>query len=148
MTASKYILRKVFSFCTLGLLFGSTFVHAEDINVSARVSVANNKPELVSITPGYSPVVLGQNSVQSFSLQIRDIEGDSLSYTITPDYGATSPISGTITDTTKLQNAEAFINFTYLSSSDISEIGASKITITLNDGVNPVVIKEIDVYIF
>jgi hypothetical protein len=121
---------------------------AEDLEVTARVSVANNQPSVVSITPSFSPVVMGQNVVQSFSIQIKDVEWDNITYTITPDYGATSPISWTITNSTKLQNSEAFIDFTYLSSSEVSELWASKITLTLNDWVNPVSIKEIDLYIF
>jgi hypothetical protein len=91
---------------------------------------------------------MGQNVVQLFSIQIKDVEWDNITYTITPDYGATSPISGTISNSTKLQNGEAFIDFTYLSSSEVSELWASKITLTLNDWVNPVTIKEIDLYIF
>lgn len=121
---------------------------AESTEVSARVSVANNKPEIISVTPSFTPVVMGQNVVQLFSIQIKDIEWDNITYTITPDYGATSPISWTISNSTKLQNSEAFIDFTYLSSSEVSELWASKITLTLNDWVNPVTIKEIDLYIF
>lgn len=121
---------------------------AESAEVSARVSVANNKPQVISITPRFTPVVMGQNVVQLFSIQIKDVEWDNITYTITPDYGATSPISGTISNSTKLQNSEAFIDFTYLSSSEASELWASKITLTLNDGINPVTIKEIDLYIF
>jgi hypothetical protein len=48
--------------------------HAEDIGVSARVSVANNKPQVISVTPSFSPVVLGQNSIQAFSIQVQDVE--------------------------------------------------------------------------
>lgn len=122
--------------------------YAEEINVSANVSVVNNQPEVVSVTPNFSPIVMGQNVVQSFSIQLKDVEWDNITYTITPDYGATSPISGIISNVTKLQNSEAFINFTYLSSNEVSEIGSSKITITLNDWINPVTIQEIDLYIF
>lgn len=145
-TIKKYIWKWVISIL-IALLFVPQSL-AEDIWVSARVSVANNKPEVISITPSFSPVVMWQNTVQSFSIQIKDVEWDNITYTITPDYGATSPISWTISDTTKLQNAEAFIDFTYLSSNEVSEIWASKITITLNDWVNPVSIQEIDLYIF
>jgi hypothetical protein len=129
-------------------LFLVSISFAEETWVTANVSVANNKPEIVSITPSFSPVVMWQNVVQSFSIQLKDVEWDNITYTITPDYGANSPISGTINNATKLQNSEAFINFTYLSSNEISEIGSSKITITLNDGTNPVTIQEIDLYIF
>lgn len=122
--------------------------YAEDIGVSARVSVINNKPEVVSITPSFSPVVLGQNSIQAFSIQVQDVEWDNITYTITPQYGAATPISWTISDSIKLQNAEAFINFTYLSTSESAELWASKITLTLNDGVNPIFIQEIDIYTF
>jgi hypothetical protein len=145
-TIKKYLWKWVISIL-IALLFVPQSL-AEDIWVSARVSVANNKPEVVSITPSFSPVVMWQNTVQSFSIQIKDVEWDNITYTITPDYGATSPISWTISDATKLQNAEAFIDFTYLSSNEVSEIWASKITITLNDWVNPVSIQEIDLYIF
>jgi hypothetical protein len=122
--------------------------YAEDIWVSARVSVANNKPQVVSVTPSFSPVVLGQNNIQAFSIQVQDVEWDNITYTITPQYGSASPISWTMSDSTKLQNAEAFINFTYLSTSQSAELWASKITLTLNDGVNPIFIKEIDIYTF
>ena len=125
-----------------------TTVSAEETQVSARVWVINNKPEIVSITPSFSPIVLGQNTVQSFSLQIKDLEWDNISYTITPDVGATSPISGNITNVDRLQNSNAFINFSYLSTNKSSENGASQITVTLNDGINDIVIKEIDLYIF
>lgn len=129
-------------------LFLVSISFAEETKVTANVTVANNKPEIVSITPRFSPVVMGQNVVQSFSIQLKDIEWDNITYTITPDYGGTSPISGTITNATKLQNAQAFINFIYLSSNEVTELWSSKITLTLNDWVNPVTIKEIDLYIF
>lgn len=130
----------------LFLVINITF--AEEIWVSANVTVANNKPEVVSITPRFSPVVMWQNIVQSFSIQLKDVEWDNITYTITPDYGATSPISGKITNATKLQNAQAFINFNYLSSSEIWEQWSSQITITLNDWINPITIRKIDLYIF
>jgi len=124
------------------------FTFAEEVNVSANVSVVNNQPEIISITPSFSPVVIWQNVVQLFSIQLKDIEWDNITYTITPEYWANSPISWTISNSTKLQNSEAFINFTYLSSNEVSELWASKITITLNDGINPITVKEIDLYIF
>ncbi len=136
----------VISFLITLLLFPITF--AEDIGVSAKVVVANNIPEVISISPNFSPVVIWQNNVQSFSLRLKDVEWDNITYTITPDYWATSPISWIITNSTKLQNGEAFIDFTYLSSNKPTEVGASQITITLNDGINPITVKEIDLYIF
>ncbi len=129
-------------------LFLIQFTFAKEVNVSANVSIVNNQPEIVSITPSFSPVVMWQNVVQWFSIQLKDIEWDNITYTITPEYWANSPISWTITNATKLQNSEAFINFTYLSSNEVSELWASKITITLNDGINPITVKEIDLYIF
>ena len=136
----------VISFLITLLLLPITF--AEDVNVSAKVVVANNRPEIISITPNFSPVVIWQNNVQSFSMRLKDIEWDNITYTITPDYWATSPISWVISNSTRLQNGDAFIDFTYLSSNKPWELGTSKITITLNDGVNPITIKEIDLYIF
>jgi len=88
-------------------LFLVSICFAEEVNVSANVTAGNNKPEIVSITPKFSPVVMWQNIVQTFSIQLKDIEWDNLSYTITPEYGATSPISWTISNITKLQNAES-----------------------------------------
>lgn len=130
------------------LFFMTSITSAEEINVSANVSVTNNQPEIISITPSFSPVVMWQNVVQWFSIQLKDIEWDNITYTITPEYWANSPISWTISNSTKLQNSQAFINFTYLSSNEVSELWASKITITLNDGINPITVKEIDLYIF
>lgn len=127
-------------------LYSAAF--AEEAQVTARVSVANNVPEVVWISPSFSPVVLWQNKVQLFSIQVRDLESDAITYTITPQYWATSPISGTISSSPQLQNGTAFINFVYLSSSNPSELWVSTITITLNDGVNPVQTEEIDLYIF
>lgn len=123
-------------------------VSAQDIGLSARVWIANQSPEFLSITPLFDPVVIGQQTIQAFSFQIKDNEADSVSYTITPQYGAVSRISGTITDATKLQNGTAFINFLYLSSTDNAHIGNSVITLTLNDGINSVVSEQIDIYTF
>lgn len=139
-------LKLVISFFILLILI--PFSYAEKIDVSARVSVINNKPRIVSVIPSFSPVVLGRNNIQTFSIQINDIEWDPISYTITPQYGAVTPISWTISDSTKLQNSEAFINFTYLSTSKVWELWISKITITLNDGINSISTQEIDIYTF
>lgn len=123
-------------------------VSAEDIGLSARVGVANQSPEFLAITPLFEPIVLWQQTIQAFSFQIKDNEWDSVSYTITPQYGAVSNISGTITDITKLQNGTAFINFLYLASSDNADLGSSVITLTLNDGINSVVTEQIDIFTF
>lgn len=127
---------------------GSNYAFAEDINISARVWVANQNPEIISITPNFSPVVLAWNTLQSFSLQIKDNEWDQISYTITPDFWWVNPISGTISNSTKIQNGEAYINFNYVASWDPAANWASKITITLNDGVNPIIVEEIDIYTY
>jgi hypothetical protein len=49
-------------------------VSAEDIGLSARVGLANQPPEFLAITPLFDPIVLGQQTIQAFSFQIKDNE--------------------------------------------------------------------------
>lgn len=123
-------------------------LYAEDVEVTAKVWVPNKTPTIVSIAPSFSPVVIPANEVQLFFLRVQDLDWDSVSYTITPDNWAVAPLNWTITNSTNLQNGDAYINFIYLSSSLVSQLGASEIIVTLNDWINPVVVQKINIYTF
>lgn len=135
------------SFCIL-LILTVFNASANQVDVSARVGVVNKSPSIVSIAPRYSPVVIKNNSVQLFFMQIADLDGDTVTYTVTPENWAVAPLNGTLSNATQLQNGNWYINFIYLSSSNSAHLWTSQVTVTLNDGVNPIVIKKIDIYTF
>lgn len=113
--------------------------------VSATVGNNNQAPLILGVNPDVVPLVLGQNNIQTFSLQIKDTDSPSVSYTITSSTGAVTPINGILSDSTKLTSGQAFIYFTYFTPN--SSAGLSDITVTLNDG-NTVIVKQIPTYIF
>ncbi|MCT4617408.1 MAG: hypothetical protein N4A38_04320 [Candidatus Gracilibacteria bacterium] len=120
---------------------------ADKVNVTATVGAIDTAPLLSSITPSYSPVVVRGNTIQSFSMQIKDKEGGPISYTITPESGKGSVdiTSGSLTNASRLQSGEATIYFKYLAPT--SYTGSTKVTVTLNDGTN-VTALDIDLYIY
>lgn len=113
--------------------------------VSAIVGSGNTAPEILGVNPDTVPVVLKNNTIQTFSLRVRDSDSPSVSYTITSSTGATSPINGALTNTGELTTGQAYVYFTYFAPS--SKAGTSNITVTLNDGT-AVIVKNISTYIY
>jgi len=113
--------------------------------VSATVGNNNKAPEILAINPNTIPVVLGKNKIQTFSVQVKDADSASVSYTITAGTGAVTPINGTLSDTDDLISGNAFIYFTYFTPPN--KAGTSNITVTLNDG-STVIVKQISTYIY
>ncbi|MDD2745298.1 MAG: hypothetical protein PHU93_02055, partial [Candidatus Gracilibacteria bacterium] len=132
---------------SIGFLYWNLFPVYSDVSVMVSATVGNNNkaPEILAVDPNTVPVVLGKNKIQTFSVQIKDTDSPSVSYTITAGTGATTPINGTITDTVALTSGQAFINFTYFTPPN--KAGSSNITVTLNDG-STVIVKQISTYIF
>lgn len=127
--------------------FGGAFFAYSDVSVmvSAIVGTGNNASEILAVNPNTVPVVLRRNTVQTFSVQVRDLDSPSVSYTVTAGTGAVSPINGTLTNTGELTTGQAFVYFTYFAPA--GKAGTSDITVTLNDGT-AVNVKNISIYIY
>lgn len=130
-----------------GILIWNIFPAYSDVSVmvSAVVGTGNAYPEVLAVNPNTVPVVLGKGTIQTFSVQVRDTDSASVTYTITAGTGATNPISGTLNNATDLANGEAYAYFTYYAPAN--KAGSSNITVTLNDG-SAVVVKNIGIYVY
>jgi len=115
------------------------------VSVSAVVGTGNAYPEVLAVNPNTVPVVLGKGTIQTFSVQVRDTDSPSVSYTITAGTGATNPISGTLSNAGQLAAGNAYVYFTYYAPSN--KAGSSNIAVTLNDG-SAVVVKNIGIYVY
>ena len=113
--------------------------------VSAIVGNINSAPLIISVTPSSDPKLLGAGEVQNFSVYYRDNEKDSATFTVTPQDGFVTPISGRIPKSSYDTNSGATINFTYRAPE--SSVGTSQVTVTINDGSN-VTTKTIGLYIY
>jgi len=130
----------------LSAVFGGAYLTYSNIKVmvSATVWGGNQAPVILSVNPSSVPVVLRRSAIQTFSIQVRDTDSPSVSYTITAGTGATNPINGTLTNTGALATGQSYIYFTYFTPP--SRARTSNITVTLNDG-STVVVKNISIYI-
>lgn len=131
----------------VGILLWSIVPAYSDVSVmvSAVVGTGNAYPEVLAVNPNTVPVVLGKGTIQTFSVQVRDTDSSSVSYTITAGTGATNPISGTLGNATDLASGQAYVYFTYYAPTN--KAGSSNITVTLNDG-SAVVVKNIGIYVY
>ena len=116
-----------------------------EVVVSAIVGNPSNPPQVLSVRPSASPVVLSKGGLQTFAVQIQDLDSSSVTYTITAGTGATNPIGGTYSNTALLASGQAYLYFTYFSPA--TKAGTSNITVTLNDGTS-VIVKTIGTYIY
>jgi len=128
---------------TLGLN-NSTF--ADDVKVTATVDT-NQAPILNKIIPSYSPIVVKWNTIQSFSMLVKDVEWGPVNYMITPETWKWSVdvLTWTLSNTDRLKSWEATIYFKYLAPSGYTWY--TKIIVTLNDwtSVTPL---DIELYIY
>lgn len=131
----------------LSAIFGGVFLAYSNVSVrvSATVGSGNRAPEILAVNPNNIPVVLKKGTIQTFSLQVRDTDSPSVSYTITAGTGATNPINGTLTNTGELSTGKSYVYFTYFA--PLNKAGTSNITVTLNDSTT-VVVKNISIYIY
>jgi len=131
---------------SLSVNFNNT-IFADGVKVTATVWAINNAPLLNRIIPSYSPVVVKQNTIQSFSMFVKDKEWGPVTYTITSNSweGAVNVTSWTLSNADRLKNWQALIYFKYLA--PVWFTWSTKITVTLNDStiVTPL---DIDLYIY
>lgn len=113
--------------------------------VSAIVGSPSNPPQVLGVDPNSDPIVLQGGSIQTFAVQIQDLDSPSITYTITSGTGANNPVSGTYSNTSLLASGQAYVYFTYFAPQ--SKAGSSNITITLNDGT-AVVVRNIGIYVY
>lgn len=117
----------------------------QSVVVSAIVWNLNNAPIILSITPNSNPRILKTNRTQSYSIYFRDNEKDTITYTITPQYGYTNPISGTISPSDYGSDNTAYVNFLYLSPANATN--NESIIVTIYDG-NTLISKQLNLYIY
>lgn len=129
----------------LAMLSFSSSVFAEWVNVSASVWKANRPSSFIEVSPSYTPIVLATNTVQYFSITVKDLEWDDITYTITPSNGASSTLGWTLTDWIEIQNWTAKVDFIYLAG---ASTWSQTITLTLTDDWWSLSVKTIDLYIY
>lgn len=129
------------------VVFGGTMwlMANNQVMVTAVVGAANVAPTVPARTPGTSPVSIARNAGKAFSVQVSDLDNDTVTFTVTPDVGAATVTSGTLTNTS---NGATFITFDYVAPSTRPSPNTKVITITLNDGHNSPVVYTIPLYIF
>lgn len=119
---------------------------SQTVTVSAIVLSVNNPPVVLNVSPSNSTISVQRGKSKVISLQLRDIEGDIINYTINPPYGSVTPISGTINDPTNLIAGTAYLTFTYLAPATPPS-GIFNVVVTLNDGPN-LTTKNIPIFVF
>jgi len=118
---------------------------ATSVTISAIVGNINSAPVILNISPNWNPEALPTNTLQNFSITVKDAEKDNITYTYTAQDWNTTPISWTILTSSYDVNNQVIINFSYLSPS--VAVWTTKITLTINDWVN-VIYQDINLYIY
>ena len=119
---------------------------SQTVTVSAVVLSVNNAPTVLNVAPSNSTISIQRSKSKLITLQIQDLEGDVINYTINPPYGSVTPIDGTINDSANLIAGTAYIPFTYLAPATPPG-GIINIVVTLNDGPN-LTTKNIPIFVF
>ena len=147
-TSALGVKKILITFLAIYMIFNHIIVlSATNVTLTGIVWSWNYSPTVLSVTPNGNPEILAASSMQNFSLNFKDQEKDSTTYTITPaaSGGSSSPTSGTINTWDFETNSWATISFTY--SAPSSAVWNKAITVTLNDGTN-VVSYDINLYIY
>lgn len=118
-----------------------------NVTVSAVIWNINSAPLILSVNPSSSLNILEEWESQVFIINIRDIERDTLYYTITPENGYVNPISWIIESSEYNSEWETSITFTYLAPVPAPSWNYDKVTVTISDWPN-VVVRDINFYIF
>ena len=120
---------------------------ASNVAISAIVWNQNQPPLILAVAPDSDPLVLARSSTQNYNINIKDNEGDTVYYTLTAASWSTIPLNWSITDSTALQNWEAYVSFTYVAPSSPPAGSFTTVTLTLNDGPN-LVPRVLNLYIY
>lgn len=139
----------------MALTLAISSVSADKVGVSAVVKQPWQKllPSMLWVSPSYTPVVIAQNTVQYFSINIRDADfseadNHTIYYTITPDNGSTSIISGELDTESDIVAWKWQIDFAYLA---WSVSGSQNITLTFTDSddtSDTQIVKTIALYVY
>jgi hypothetical protein len=118
----------------------------EVVNVYAIVWNPNATPVILQIIPSFDPIVIKRNSIQNFTLALKDIDSTSVNYTITSLSGSNFPINWSFTDAVNLIAWTANLNFTYFSPN--SKVTNETITVTIDDNDGNIISKTINLYVY
>ncbi|HRI36025.1 MAG TPA: hypothetical protein PK765_02955 [bacterium] len=108
----------------------------QKVIITAVVQGANLPPAVIGRNPDVDVNPLPKNSSQNYSIHFTEYEKQSVTYTVTPQYGYVNPTSGTISSYDSASGA--YIHFTHLTPSSDPATNPYAITITINDGTNTV----------
>lgn len=118
----------------------------ENVNVFAVVWWWNTPPSITQTIPSFDPIVIKKDSIQNFSLVLKDTDSTTINYTITPNYWANFPTSWNFTDWANLSAGTARLNFTYFAPS--TKQTNETITITIDDNDGNIITKIINLYVY
>lgn len=147
MKKSKILLIWFFLLLIVSILYYNYDAIADEVvNVYAVVWNPNNQPIIIQTIPSFDPIVIKRNSIQNFSLVLKDIDSSTINYTITPQGGSNFPINWSFTDAVNLTAGTANLNFTYFSPNFKKTDETIILTIDDNDG--NIVSKTINLYVY
>jgi len=116
------------------------------VSVYAIVWNPNATPIIMQTIPSFDPIVIKRNSIQNFSLVLKDIDSSTINYTITSLGGSNFPINWNFTDAVSLTAGTANLNFTYFSPN--YKKTDETITLTVDDNDWNIITKTINLYVY
>lgn len=119
---------------------------AENVNVYAVVAWTWNTPIIMQTIPSFDPIVIKRNSIQNFSLVLKDADSSIINYTLTSLSWSNFPINWSISDAVNINAGTAYLNFTYFSPNykKTDEI----ILVTIQDTDWNLISKTINLYVY
>ncbi|EKD65973.1 MAG: hypothetical protein ACD_49C00072G0010 [uncultured bacterium (gcode 4)] len=147
MKKSKIYLIWFFLLVILSAIYHNYDAIADEVvNVYAIVWNPNNQPIIMQTIPSFDPIVIKRNSIQNFSLVLKDIDSSTINYTITSLDGSNFPINWNFTDAVNLTAWTANLNFTYFSPN--YKKTDETITLTVDDNDWNIITKTINLYVY